>query len=129
MNQDSRQPHILLVDDDHHLCDVLAEILTDAGYQVHCAHDGEAAWEEIQSHSPDLVLSDITMPRLDGVSLALRMVEAGSRVPIILMSAGPPDGADVSAAFIGKPFAMDAVLERIARVLDETGSTHVPTRH
>ena len=126
MNQDGRQPHILVVDDDHHLCDVLAEILTEAGYTVQCAHDGEAAWDEIQSHSPDLVLSDITMPRLDGVSLALRLVEAGSRVPIILMSAGPPDGEDVSVAFVRKPFEMDTLLERIARVLEETDPAPAP---
>ena len=126
MNQDDRQPHILVVDDDHHLCDVLAEILTEAGYQVQCAHDGEAAWTEMQAHAPDLLLSDITMPRLDGVSLALRLVEAGSRVPIIFMSAGPPDGTDVGAAFIHKPFEMDPLLERIARVLEETGPAPAP---
>ncbi|MCD6032380.1 MAG: hypothetical protein K0S78_4562 [Thermomicrobiales bacterium] len=126
MNQASGPPSILIVDDDHRLCDVLAEILTEAGYQVQCAHDGEAAWAEIQAHSPDLLLSDITMPRLDGVSLALRLVEAGSRVPIIFMSAGPPDGTDVGAAFIHKPFEMDPLLERIARVLEETGPAPAP---
>ena len=120
MNQDIRPPHILVVDDDQQLCDVLAEMLSEAGYFVQCAHDGEAAWTEIQSRSPHLVLSDITMPRLDGVSLALRLAEAGSRIPIILMSAGPKDGAAVSAAFVRKPFEMDALLERIARSLDET---------
>ena len=120
MNQDGRQRHLLIVDDDHHLCDVLAEILTEAGYQVQCAHDGEAAWAAIQAHSPDLLLSDITMPRLDGVSLALRLVNAGSRVPIILMSAGRLDGEDVSVAFIRKPFELGPLVARIARVLEET---------
>jgi DNA-binding response OmpR family regulator len=126
MNQDGRQPQILVVDDDHHLCDVLAEILTEAGYQVQCAHDGEAAWAEIHAHAPDLLLSDITMPRLDGVSLALRMVEAGLPVPIILMSAGPPDRTNVSVAFVRKPFALDPLLERIARVLEETDPAPAP---
>ncbi len=126
MNQDDRQPNILVVDDDHHLCDVLAEFLTEAGYQVQCAHDGEAAWAEIQAHAPDLLLSDITMPRLDGVSLALRLVEAGSRVPIIFMSAGPHDGTDVGVAFIRKPIDLDPLLERIARVLEETDPALAP---
>ena len=126
MNQDGQQPHILIVDDDHHLCDVLAEILTEAGYQVQCADDGEAAWAKIQAHSPDLLLSDIAMPRLDGVSLALQLVEAGSRVPIIFMSAGPPDGTDVGAAFIRKPFDLDPLLEHIARVLEEPGPAPAP---
>ena len=93
---------------------------------MRCAPDGEAAWAEMQAHSPDLLLSDITMPRLDGVSLALRLVNAGSRVPIILMSAGPPDGEDISAAFVCKPFELGALLERIARVLDETNPAPTP---
>ena len=93
MNQATRPPSILVVDDDQPLCDVLTEILGDAGYGVRCAYDGEAAWVEIETRAPDLVLSDITMPRLDGVSLARRLVEAGSGIPIILMSAGPHDGA------------------------------------
>jgi two-component system, OmpR family, response regulator MprA len=126
MNQDGRQPHILVVVDDHHLCDVLAEILTEAGYQVQCAHDGEAAWAAIQAHSPDLLLSDITMPRLDGVSLALRLVNAGSRVPMILMSAGPARGEDVIAAFVCKPLELDALLARIARVLEESNPAPIP---
>ena len=126
MNQDDRQPNILVVDDDHHLCDILAEFLTEAGYQVQCAHDGEAAWAEIQTHAPDLLFSDITMPRLDGVSLALRLVEAGLRVPIIFMSAGPHDGTDVGAAFIRKPFDLDTLLERITRVLNETDPAPAP---
>ena len=126
MNQDGWQPHILVVDDDHHLCDVLAEILTEAGYQVQCAHDGEAAWAAMQAHAPDLLLSDITMPRLDGVSLALRLVNAGSRVPIILMSAGRLDGEDVSVAFIRKPFELGPLVARIARVLEETDPAPAP---
>ena len=128
MNQDGRQPHILVVDDDHHLCDLLAEILTEAGYAVQCARDGEAAWEEIAGHPPDLILSDITMPRLDGVRLGLRMVETGSRIPLVLMSAGPPDGADVSVAFVPKPFEINTVLERIAHVLNETSTSRVLNR-
>ena len=120
MNQDTKPSSILVVDDDQQLCDVLAEILTETGYVVQCAYDGEAAWMEIQARSPDLVLSDITMPRLDGVSLALRLAETGSGLPIILMSAGPKDAAAVNAAFVGKPFAMDVLLACIARTLEET---------
>jgi DNA-binding response OmpR family regulator len=127
MNQDTRSPHILVVDDDQQLCDVLAEILTEAGYVVQCAYDGEAAWISIQARSPDLVLSDITMPRLDGVSLARRLAETGSEIPIILMSAGPKDGAAVSSAFVCKPFEIASLLERIARTLDETDTAHALT--
>lgn len=129
MNHDGRQPHILVVDDDHHLCDVLAELLTDAGYVVQCAYDGEAAWIQIQFRSPDLILSDITMPRLDGVSLARRLDEGGSGIPIILMSARPKDRGVVSGPFVSKPFAMDVLLECVARTLKETETARAPAPH
>ena len=129
MNQDTRPPSILVVDDDHHLCEALAELLADAGYVVQCAQDGEAAWDEIQSHVPDLVLSDITMPRLDGVSLALRLAETDSPIPIILMSAEPRAGTEVGADFIRKPFEVDVLLARIAQALEEPYSTRLFTRH
>jgi CheY-like chemotaxis protein len=120
MNQATRPPYILIVDGNHNLCGVLVELLTDTGYVVQCAYDGEAAWAEIQTRWPDLVLSDITMPRLDGVSLVRRLVET---------SAGPSEGAAVSAAFGRKPFAMDVLLACIARTLDETDAAHVPVPH
>ena len=129
MNQATRPPSILVVDDDHHLCEVLVELLTDAGYMVRCAHDGEAAWIEIQARAPDLVLSDITMPRLDGVSLARRLVEAGSGIPIILMSAGPHDGVMVSGPFVRKPFEVDALLTCITRTLEETNPARTLAPH
>ena len=82
-------PHtVLVVDDDLHLCDLLTELLSEAGYTVNCAHDGEAAWKEIQRQPPDIILSDITMPRLDGIGLAARLASGGYATPIILMSAG-----------------------------------------
>jgi DNA-binding response OmpR family regulator len=120
MTQDNRQSRILVVDDDHLLCDLLTDILAEAGYTVQCANDGESAWIEIQAYSPDLVLSDITMPRLDGVGLARRLAKAGFRMPIILMSAKPQAGTAECDAFVRKPFELTALLERIARVLEES---------
>jgi two-component system response regulator MprA len=129
VNQATRPPYILVVDDDHQLCDVLVELLTEVGYLVRCAYDGEAGWVEIQARSPDLILSDITMPRLDGQSLALRLAEAGSGIPIILMSAGPHDGARVHGPFVRKPFAIDVLLACIARTLEETDTARAPIPH
>ena len=129
MNQASRPPAILIVDDDQALCDVLIEILGDAGYAVQCAYDGEAAWTEIQIRSPDLVLSDITMPRLDGVGLARRLANSDSRIPIVLMSAKPYDGAAVDAAFIRKPFEVGILLACITRTLDEKDTARTQAPH
>ena len=109
---------MLVVDDDGAVCEVLSELLSQAGYEVRCAHDGEAAWANVQRDPPDLILSDIRMPRLDGIDLASRLISGGYRTPIILMSASHVDRAGVSAAFIRKPFAFDHLLATIARALD-----------
>ena len=109
---------VLVVDDDRPLCEVLAEILTEAGYAVRCVYDGEAAWLAIQTQPPDLILSDITMPRLDGISLARRLAETGSSIPIILMSSAVTAVAGVSGEVVRKPFALDVLLARIASALD-----------
>ena len=62
------QRTVLVVDDDRLLCNLLTELLTEAGYTVQCADDGEACGQ-IQRSSPDVVLSDIKMPRLGGIDL------------------------------------------------------------
>ena len=108
---------VLVVDDDRHLCDVLSELLAEAGYTVDCAHDGEEAREEIQRRPPDIILSDIKMPRLDGIGLASRLAAYGYATPILLMSAGHRDWAGVSATFIRKPFDLDYLLAALADIL------------
>ena len=97
---------------------MLSELLSQAGYDVRCAHDGEEAWASVQRDAPDLILSDIRMPKLDGIDLASRLISGGYRAPIILMSASHVDRTGVSAAFIRKPFAFDDLLAVIARALD-----------
>ena len=116
------QRTVLVVDDDRQLCELLAELLTEAGYAVQCADDGEAAWTELQRSAPDVVLSDIKMPRLGGIDLASRLVSGGYMTPIILMSAGHHDWAGISASFIRKPFNFDHLLATIAAVLDPPAS-------
>ena len=108
---------VLIVDDDRPLCDILSELLSEAGYAVGCAHDGEQAWEEIQRRPPDIIVSDIKMPRLDGIGLASRLACYGYATPIILMSAGHRDWTGVSATFIRKPFDLDHLLAALANIL------------
>jgi DNA-binding response OmpR family regulator len=112
------QRTVLVVDDDRQLCELLTDLLTEAGYTVQCANDGEAAWAELQRDPPDVVLSDIKMPRLGGIDLASRLISGGYTTPIILMSAGYDDWAGVSASFIRKPFDFDHLLATIAVVLN-----------
>jgi DNA-binding NtrC family response regulator len=121
MRRDDRRLTILVVDDDRDLCLLLVEMLTEAGYTGWCSCDGESAWHEIQCHVPQLILSDIAMPRLDGLGLARRLADTGSAIPVILMSSGEGTGAAVSAAFVRKPFARDHLLACISQVLEDAG--------
>ncbi len=119
---------VLVVDDDRHLCDILSELLSEAGYIVGCAHDGEDAWDEIQRRPPDVIISDIKMPRLDGIGLASRLISCGYATPIILMSAGHRDWTGISATIIHKPFDLDHLLATLSNILNRpvtqrTGAT------
>src|SRR5215207_5795198 len=104
------QRTVLVVDDDRQLCELLTEFLTEAGYAVQCADNGETAWAELQRSSPDVVLS--------GIDLASRLVSGGYATPIILMNAGYDDWTGISASFIRKPFDFDHLLATIAAVLN-----------
>ena len=80
-------PTILVVDDDPDLRTLLRRVLERAGYQVRCAPDGLAALGEIEAAVPDLILSDIRMPRLDGMARAERVARLAVPIPMILMRA------------------------------------------
>ena len=114
-------PTILVVDDDPQICRLLTRVLKRAGYNVEQAADGMAALDQIATHAPDLVLSDVQMPRLDGIGLALRLARCAASIPIILMS-GERVPPEILAPFIAKPFALQTVLELVERLLGEPGA-------
>ena len=79
--------NLLIVEDDAHLRETLATFLTRAGYDVAQAHDGREALEALDKEAPDLVLTDIHMPDLDGLAL---LAEVKARYPetiVIMMTA------------------------------------------
>lgn len=78
---------ILLVEDDLHLADALVAMLTSQKYQVDLVNDGQQGWEYIQSSSYDLVLLDIELPLLDGISLCHQLRSHNFQVPILLLTA------------------------------------------
>src|SRR5688500_3133411 len=85
----SAAPTILVVDDEPQIVDLLTSALEDEGYQVACAYDGEQAWNLVHQQPPDLIISDVSMPRLDGLDLVRRLRRCWqlARTPVILMSA------------------------------------------
>jgi len=109
---------VLVVDDERYIVDLLSDLLEDEGYRVDRAYDGVAALEQISRHQPDLVVADVMMPRLDGLSLADEINARGLAIPIILMSAAVTPRTD-HVAFIPKPFDIDAMLGLIERLLKD----------
>ncbi len=108
-------PRVLVVDDEPALVDILVEILTDAGYDASGAGDGLAALAMVERERPALVLSDVQMPRLDGIGLAARLRQRS--IPVVLMSAvrWPHQMTDV--AFLAKPFDLDELLVTVDAAL------------
>jgi CheY-like chemotaxis protein len=108
---------ILVVDDDPGIRDALTLLLEDEGYLVHTAPDGLAAVAVVARDSPDLVITDLYMPGLDGVGLIARLRSERPDLPIIVVSAGirvsPPDGVP----FFAKPFDSEHVLATVALLL------------
>ena len=107
---------VLVVDDEPYIVDLVTDLLEGEGYRVRRAHDGIAALEEVDRATPDLVVADVMMPRLDGFALAARLRERG--VPTILMSAAVPAPNEPGFVFIAKPFDIDRLLAEVARILD-----------
>lgn len=113
----SIRPLVLVVDDEASLRALLTELLEEAGYAVITAGNGLAALSLLRHERPAVVLTDYTMPALDGPGLIqrLRNSPATRHIPIIAMSATrPPASVRGDVPFIEKPFDVDEVLEAIA---------------
>ncbi|MDP9473254.1 MAG: response regulator [Chloroflexota bacterium] len=113
---------ILVVDDDGLLCGLLHDVLSEEGYEVRCAHHGVAALEEIGRSLPDLVLTDVQMPYLDGIGLLGCLEERSLNVPVVLMSAMRPRVVPVGVAFVAKPFDLDDLLVTVEGALSVTNA-------
>ncbi len=119
-------PRILLVDDDPNLLVLLAEQLRSDGYEVQTARDGEEALRRLRGGWPDLLIVDMMMPRLDGLSLA-REIKAQADLPIIVLSAidAGDSKADLLEEFaedyITKPYHYPELRARVNRVLRRLG--------
>jgi two-component system, OmpR family, KDP operon response regulator KdpE len=112
------KPRILVVDDEPQLTRVLRTGLTSRGYDVRAAADGLAGFETFSDWHPDLVITDLAMPVMDGLELC-RRVRAISPVPIIVLSAKGEEKTKVEALdlgaddFVTKPFGIDELLARV----------------
>jgi DNA-binding NtrC family response regulator len=129
------QSHILVVDDEPDIRYLVSEILEDEGYDVSTAENGETARTAFLGRQPDLVLLDIWMPDIDGISL-LREWSAGGEpaCPIVMMSGHGTLETAVEATrlgardFVEKPLSLAKLLATVRQALDSRGRKHTPPR-
>jgi len=108
---------VLVVDDEPIIREILAEVLVEEGYRVHCAADGQEALDLVDAEMPDVIVSDVRMPRVHGLELVERLRNAGHAVPVVFISAHYV-GDDVSGVrFVGKPFDLDHITAAVAACL------------
>ncbi|NET32758.1 MAG: response regulator transcription factor [Cyanothece sp. SIO1E1] len=123
---------ILLVEDDVRLAETLAEALTDQRYVVDVVHDGEAGWQQVKTLNYDLLLLDVMLPELDGISLCHRLRSHGFRLPILMLTACDTlndeiNGLDVGADdYIVKPVDLQKLFARIRALLRRGNVTSSP---
>lgn len=117
-----RKQRILLVDDERQITRVLARSLSAKGYDVHVAADGELALQTFNDWHPDLVVTDLSMPNVNGLELCRRL-RAFSKVPIIVLSVKSEERFKIEALdagaddYVSKPFGIDELLARIRATL------------
>jgi two-component system, OmpR family, KDP operon response regulator KdpE len=121
-------PHVLVVDDEPQITRVLRTTLDAKGYDVRVANDGEMALEIMKDWTPNLIITDLMMPNLDGVQLCKR-VRAMSDVPIIVLSVRGQERSKIEALdagaddYITKPFGMGELQARVRAALRRSPKT------
>ena len=114
---------ILLVEDDTLTVSLLTEALNSHNYNVNAAADGETALQLVQAYDYDLIVLDVLIPKLDGISLCRKLRSSGCQMPILLLTAldssndrvqGLEAGAD---DYVVKPFNLEELIARIRALL------------
>lgn len=122
---------ILLVEDDKSIADAVAAILAKQHYVVDVAADGQAGWGFVSSCDYDLIVLDVMLPKLDGISLCRQLRQEGYRMPILLLTARDTGtdkvkGLDAGADdYVVKPFDFQELTARI-RALLRRGNSSLP---
>jgi two-component system, OmpR family, KDP operon response regulator KdpE len=126
MPEKTNRRNILVVDDESQITRVLRTTLSGHGYTVRTAGDGDEALEVMREWSPDLVITDLSMPNMSGLELC-RRIRAKSQLPIIILSVRGEDKMKVEALdagaddYITKPFSMNELLARVRAGLRRAG--------
>lgn len=128
------EPHILIVDDDAEICELVRRFLEPHGFRVTAAADGAAMWSALASDAAELIVLDLMLPGDDGLALCRQLRET-SRTPIIFLTAlnseadrvvGLEMGAD---DYLSKPFSARELLARIRAVLRRAAPSETAVSH
>jgi DNA-binding response OmpR family regulator len=129
------EPTVLVVDDEPSIGEVVSIYLQRAGYQVIVARDGQAALEVLERQSPDLVVLDLMLPKVDGLEIARRLRAQGD-TPIIMLTAKREESDRITGLEMGaddyvvKPFSPQELVSRVKAVLRRArGSAPGSTEH
>jgi two-component system OmpR family response regulator len=123
---------VLVVEDETRLSRQLAAALSDAGYAVDCAEDGERADFLGQTEQYDAIVLDLGLPKVDGLTVLRRWRDAGLAVPVLVLTArgswhekvqGIDGGAD---DYVAKPFRMEEVLARLRALIRRASGQVTP---
>ncbi len=125
---------ILVVDDERQITRMLRASLQSSGYEVHIASNGFEALEQFHITKPDLIISDLAMPEMNGLELTRAIRNLGS-TPMIVLSVRDTDSMKVKALdegaddYLTKPFSMPELLARVRAQLRRLPPTEVLTTH
>ncbi|MDX1555130.1 MAG: sigma-54 dependent transcriptional regulator [Xanthomonadales bacterium] len=129
------QAHILIVDDEPDIRELVSEILEDEGYTVAVAEDGTSARSAYAREEPDLVLLDIWMPDIDGISLLKEWSGPGLRCPVVIMTGHGSVETAVEATrlgardFVQKPISLAKLLSIVDSALEHKAQHDEKPRH
>ncbi len=115
--------HLLIVDDDPHITDLLRRVLAYEGFGVTVAASGTEAFRRMLERAPDLIILDVMLPGINGMEIVRRLRAAGDTIPVLMLTArdgvadrvtGLETGAD---DYLVKPFAQEELLARVKALL------------
>jgi DNA-binding response OmpR family regulator len=117
---------VLVVDDEPSITDLVSLILTEKGYEVSIANDGKQGLKQFESVEPDLVITDIVMPDMEGIEFIKALVKKKKDIPVIVMSGNIVGRKFLKTACLfgakaalTKPFTTQELIETIDRILAE----------
>jgi two-component system alkaline phosphatase synthesis response regulator PhoP len=112
----------LVVDDEPAILRLVAVVLRDLGCDTLVAPDAEAALNLVENEHPDVVISDVKLPGMDGVELARRIKSNGEKgTPVLLMSAFGEPRNHLGDGFLAKPFDIDGLVDFVSPYVEPSG--------